>query len=249
MNEQDDMQRPRSEKLRAIFMGGSVVMISAVIVGVGVYLWQQSAMRDLRKEASKTEHMLREEIDQLRAELAQTDWTYGAGEADQYLFRIHGWGPHMNSRDGEVNFYVAIPETVSLLDKLRLLAEKLSRFKFRGLPIEIVGIEERSGKAIATINLKETEHNRKLYAEWLRTRKEGKQQQELRFRGVSWQGTFFQGSAGGYSTTITLVKTFLQEDYRGEWIDGIDFYYEGEPIGSWDHISLSGTRYRENNED
>ena len=63
--------------------------------------------------------------------------------------------------------------------------------------------------------------------------------------GPTWKGNFFQGSSGGQATTVTLVKTFLQEDYKSEWIDGIEFYYEGKPISrDWDHVSLHSTKYR-----
>ena len=62
---------------------------------------------------------------------------------------------------------------------------------------------------------------------------------------TSWKGIYFQGSCGGWSTQITLTKTFLQEDYAKDWIDGIEFYYEGSLFNEeWDHIDLSGVIYR-----
>jgi hypothetical protein len=123
----------------------------------------------------------------------------------------------------EVNFYVKILKDEPLIDKLKILADKLSGFIFK-LPIEVLRIEERKGKKIAVINLREGEYP----SEYLQ---------------ISWKGLYFQGSTGGYFTTITLRKTFLQDSYRDDWIDGVEFYYEGEPIkkGDWNHISLSGT--------
>ena len=47
-----------------------------------------------------------------------------------------------------------------------------------------------------------------------------------------------------------LVQTFLQNDYDGSSLDGVEFYDEGEPISDqWDHISLSGTKFRETERD
>ena len=53
---------------------------------------------------------------------------------------------------------------------------------------------------------------------------------------------YFQGSAGGYSTTVTLTRTFVQPNYQENWIKGVQFYYAGKPIqdGDWDHIKLDG---------
>lgn len=87
-------------------------------------------------------------------------------------------------------------------------------------------IENRNNKKIAIIDLREKNHP---YP-----------------HGYSWRGIYFQGSSGGGSTTVTLIKTFLQENYKGEWIDGVEFYYEGKPIveNEWAHIFLSGTIYR-----
>lgn len=126
----------------------------------------------------------------------------------------------------EINFYVKIYKNLSLIEKLKIIADQLSKFKFDGLPINILRIEERDNKKIAIIDLKELTSSDNL----------------LPF----WRTKYFQGSAGGYFTTLTLIKSFLQEDYKGEWIDGIEFYYEGKPIleGEWDHISLHGTIYR-----
>jgi len=42
-----------------------------------------------------------------------------------------------------------------------------------------------------------------------------------------------------------LTMTFMQPDYKGEWIDGVEFYYRGKPMEEWDHINLTGTILRE----
>jgi hypothetical protein len=33
----------------------------------------------------------------------------------------------------------------------------------------------------------------------------------------------------------------LQKQYKGEWVDAVEFYYQNEKIGDRDHIFLSGT--------
>jgi len=133
------------------------------------------------------------------------------------------YGSDSETMNVEVNFYAKISKDEPLIDKIEVLADKLSRFIFK-LPIEVLKIEERKDKKIAVINLREDECT------------SGDLQ-------ISWKGLYFQGSTGGYFTMMTLRKTFLQENYRSDWIDGVEFYYEGEPIKKedWDHISLSGT--------
>ena len=242
MHGERDVRQPDQHKVRAMLTGRSVTVIAAVIVGVGVYLWQQSAVKKLEDEAARAQDILRQEIDELHA---QSYRNYPVGEAgEEHFFKVYGQDRQAMLLDGEVNFYVAIPETLSSLEKLRLLADRLSRFRFRYLPIDVMGVEERDGKMIGIINLKETEQYRNTFAEWLSARRRGDRDKEPRLDGPSWRTGYFQGSTGGHFTTITLIKTFLQEDYTGHWIDGVEFQYEGEPIGGWDHISLSGTRYR-----
>lgn len=96
------------------------------------------------------------------------------------------------------------------------------------MPINILRIEERNNKKIAIIDLRE----------FIASDSTGYL--------PSWRTIYFQGSTGGYFTTLTLTKSFLQKDYKGKWIDGIEFYYEGKQIleGEWDHIGLYGTIWR-----
>jgi len=132
----------------------------------------------------------------------------------------------------QINFYVHIPDTLSLNDRMRLLADRISRLVFRGLPIEILSITEREGKRIARINLGEDSCFRS---------------KALYNTSYSWYSGYFQGSTGGYETEVTLRKSFLQRDLKGEWIDGIEFYYEGEPMkgdNDWDHVHLDGVILR-----
>jgi len=163
-------------------------------------------------------------LDQLFIKSYKIDKSY---EMDE-LFKIYG--SDKKAENPEVNFYILIPKNLSLIQKLNIIADKLSRFGFNYLPIEVLKIEEQNSKKIVVINLKEHEWDRG----------------EENFIGSNWRYGFFQGSTGGYFTTITLIETFLQNDYKGEWIDGVRFMYENQPIKQedWDHIDLSGIIYR-----
>ena len=52
--------------------------------------------------------------------------------------------------------------------------------------------------------------------------------------------SYFQGSSGGLNTMITLKESILQKSYESDWINGVMFYYQGQEIGEWDHVSLNG---------
>ena len=51
--------------------------------------------------------------------------------------------------------------------------------------------------------------------------------------------SFFQGSQGGHTSEYRIVKTFLQPDYTGEWIDFIEIWHNGEPaFEMYEHFCL-----------
>lgn len=220
---------------------GIAVAISAAVVGGVMYGWRQHSVANLKAALSTAEQMFEERVeepgkegarlpkrvDELQRELTQTRTGSGVGERTVAgdLFKVYG--SDREAAREEIDFYVAVPSDLPLLKKLRLLADKLSRFEFQDHPIEVSSVEERGNKKIAVVGLYEPD-----------------------FPGArTWRGGYFQGSTGGHFTTLTLTKTFLQEDYEGEWVDGVEFYYEGEPISDdWDHISLSGTIYRRGGE-
>jgi len=132
------------------------------------------------------------------------------------------YGPDEEAMRLEVAYLVPVPDTMSLEGKLRLLARKVSEHRFNGLPVEFVEIDASSGRRIAVIDLREN----------VRT-------------GHSWRTGFFQGSTGGHFTTASLVETFLQRDYRGRWVDGVEFLYEGRPVSrNWDHVRLDRPWFR-----
>lgn len=140
--------------------------------------------------------------------------------SQDYFFKVYG--ADKEAKNEEVNFYLKIPKNLSLLEKLKIIADKLSTHQFKDHPIHVLKIEKKNNQKIAHIDLK-----------------------ELPGKGhYTWRSGYFQGSTGGHFTQISLQKTFLQEDYSGPWIDGVQFYYEGKPMEEMEHINLSGVRYR-----
>lgn len=129
----------------------------------------------------------------------------------------------------EEYFYVKIEQALPLRLQLATMAKALSRHCFSYLPIEVQGIQEYDGKKVAVINLKESE---------------GFKTTEIWY-GASWAHGFFQGSAGGASTSITLIESFLQRDNPLPWIDGVVFLYEEQSIREFEHVAaLEKTVFR-----
>lgn len=115
-------------------------------------------------------------------------------------------------------------------DKIRILADTVSNSYFNGLKIEVLNIDIKDNRRVLHLNLAERED----------------------FSGPgsvplseSWYD-FFQGSAGGQNTSIILSETFLQRNYKGDWIDAVIFHYQGIKMEPMDHVTLSGeiSRYR-----
>ena len=106
----------------------------------------------------------------------------------------------------------------SLEDKVQQLSNTVSKNYFDNLTIKVKSKDTIDGKKIATINLLDDNNNK--------------------------CSNKFQGSTGGQITANTLIENFLQVSYKGEWIDGVKFLYNDEPI-EYDHVyELSETKYR-----
>lgn len=135
----------------------------------------------------------------------------------------------------EINFYIRVPENLTLEKKLDIIADKLSRFKFSGLPIKVINIKNENGKKIAVVDLEESSINKGITDPEKITGNPG----------ATWRFGYFQGSAGGSASTETLAETFLQRKYKGQWIDGVTFLYENKPIDMFEHVpDLAQTIYR-----
>lgn len=112
---------------------------------------------------------------------------------------------------------IKVKETSTLQEKLKALADELSTKAFKGLPITVVGIETSNGSKKAIINLEEAGTN----------------------PNIKWNTGFFQGSAGGAITSKSLIETFTQKSYSGEWINFIEFHYNGNKI-EFEHVPNLG---------
>lgn len=115
---------------------------------------------------------------------------------------------------------ITVKEDLPLQEKLTALANEISTKVFKGLPINVVKIETINGSKKAIINLEEAAGNDP---------------------NASWSRVYFQGSAGGTITSKTLIETFTQRSYTGEWVDSIEFQYNGDLIESQHVPNLNGT--------
>lgn len=148
-----------------------------------------------------------------------------------YVFPVHT--ANIDTYEKEISLYMTIPKDASIKDQLDVLAQKLSNYNFRKLPINVLRIEEVDNKKIAVVNLEET-----------------KKEDNLEVYSPTWNTGYFQGSAGGLITTVTLVDTFLQRDHEGDWIDGVRFLYNNKETKEfeYEHVGLfNGPHYREIN--
>ena len=134
----------------------------------------------------------------------------------------------------QTDLYVNFDSKLNQTQQLEQLSSLVSRYKFCNLPIEVKSIDN----GIAMINL--DEHS------WVKQTTTPPSIPGC--SGKSWRYGYFQGSAGGFATTETLARTFVQPDYKGDWIKGVRFSYAGKPIqdGDWDHINLDGVITRDN---
>ena len=124
-----------------------------------------------------------------------------------------------------VDHYISVPTNQDLFKKISILLDSVSAYNFNNLKIEPLGIDENeSNYKILKINLKENP---------------GFKMPDSLGNYRTWYD-FFQGSMGGGRTTIILIESTLQKQYKGEWVDAVEFYYQNEKIEESDHIFLSG---------
>lgn len=97
--------------------------------------------------------------------------------------------------------YLPIDISLSIQEKINIIADTMSAICFNDLPIDIV-VEGKK----ANVNLIESDESRK-----------------------TWKNDFLNED-NFEDTTLLLVKNLLQEDYEGEWIDTVHLAYEGKDI-------------------
>ncbi|PAX45813.1 hypothetical protein [Brunnivagina elsteri] len=161
-------------------------------------------------------------------------WTENSYRTPKNTKNLTIYGMDTQANTVETDLYVSFDSKLNQTQQLEKLSTLISRYKFCDLPIEIKSLQN----GIATVNL--DEHA------WVKTA--NKPPAIPGCSGKSWRYGYFQGSAGGYATTVTLTRSFVQPNDRGNWIKGVQFYYAGQPIksGDWDHIQLDGVITREN---
>lgn len=126
---------------------------------------------------------------------------------------------------------IQLNKDLSLDNKVKQLAKTLSEKVFDKLPIEVQSIATIDGKKIATINLNENATNKNIT-------------NNANLKKPNWTTDKLQGSTGGEISENSLIETFLQIKYKGEWIDGVKFLYKNEPIEFEHTPKLSQINYR-----
>lgn len=191
-----------------------------------------SSMKEKNNVLEKSVVELKEETKNLNTKLEEVDgknvFTSETGSKND-VYPIYSANVDTYAKEVHLGTYIA--ESLSLKNKLDALAKTLSEVYFDKLPIEVSEITEANGKKIAVINLKENEENQKIT-------------DVSQFKGKSWASNYFQGSTGGIMTSTCLIETFLQKDYKGQWIDGVKFLYNNKSV-NFDHVpSLGEVSYR-----
>lgn len=192
-----------------------------------------TSLQDKNKSLENKVTELTKESENLNSKLKEyeSSGTAGgeAGSNSDNVYPIYTANSDTYKREVLVTTYV--PNNYTLKQKLDAIAKTLSEVKFKGLPIEVTGIKDVNGKKVAIINLKESKENQGVT-------------DPSKFKGSSWSVNYFQGSTGGTITSTSLLETFLQKDYKGQWVDGVQFLYNNKAL-SFEHVEgLGEINYR-----
>ncbi|MGB4588407.1 MAG: hypothetical protein WBI17_04120 [Clostridiaceae bacterium] len=155
---------------------------------------------------------LTEERDSLKAQLEKADVeTPVEPAADEETLPVYGAdNNHQRIKVSSVTVKTDEP----LLNKMNFLGAEIGVKFFGGLTMEAKEIKTVSGKKVLVMNLIEGSGA---------------------VGEKSWVYDYFQGSTGGLMTSIALSETFLQKEYSGTWIDGVQFLLDGEKI-DFEHV-------------
>lgn len=201
----------------------SVLLITLCILGGTLYGCGNSG----KKEKTKSTQANKEQSQNTQVNKDQSQNTQPNNQqtkketpkVENEIFTIYG--SNMDTYKKEAMGEISIPKDKSIQEKLEEVAKKLSEVNFNRLPMEVLRIETVNGKKIAKVNLKEDSKNQK-----------------------QWFQSYMQGSAGGSMTSVSLIETFLQKEYKGEWVDGVEFSYEGKKCEFEHAYNLTEIIYR-----
>ncbi|MGL5348036.1 MAG: hypothetical protein ACRDA3_11850 [Peptostreptococcaceae bacterium] len=101
--------------------------------------------------------------------------------------------------------YLEINENITIQEKIELTATAISKECFNSLPIK-VSVDNGD---IAHVDLIEPEN--------------------VKNTRVTWKDDYLNEEIKEYTISI-ILKNLLQENYKGEWIDKVQLYHEGELI-------------------
>lgn len=216
----------RSLQLRKILVSIMVVLVTTVAIGCTENKVSQEEKPDIVVNNSNKEDSI-EDSENKEA----TNEVDEAIEDNNEKVELILYSKDVNTEEQLILKKVEVDKNSSIEDKLKTLANELSKNAFDNLPINLIEIKEVDSKKIAFFDLDELEVN-------------SGDKEFNEYEGISWFNNYFAGSAGGSVTEYTLITTLLQTEYTDEWIDGLEFTYKGSKI-EFDHVpELSDTIYR-----
>ena len=216
----------RSLQLRKILVSIMVVLVTTVAIGCTENKVSQEENPDIVVDNSNKEDSTVDSEDK-----EATNEVIESIEDNKEKVELILYSKDVNTEEQIILKKVEVDKNSSIEDKLKTLANELSKNAFDNLPINLIEIKEVDGKKIAFFDLDELEVN-------------SGNKEFNKYEGISWFNNYFVGSAGGSVTEYTLITTLLQTEYTDEWIDGLEFTYKGSKI-EFDHVpELSDTIYR-----
>lgn len=216
----------RSLQLRKILVSIMVVLVTTVAIGCTENKVSQQENPDIVVDNSNKEDSTVDSEDK-----EATNEVIESIEDNKEKVELILYSKDVNTEEQIILKKVEVDKNSSIKDKLKTLANELSKNAFDNLPINLIEIKEVDGKKIAFFDLDELEVN-------------SGNKEFNKYEGISWFNNYFVGSAGGSVTEYTLITTLLQTEYTDEWIDGLEFTYKGSKI-EFDHVpELSDTIYR-----
>lgn len=102
--------------------------------------------------------------------------------------------------------YLEISEDSTREEKVELIVNAISKECFNGLPINVTLYEDRQDARVELIEPENVQNSR-----------------------VSWENDYLNEQVKEHTVGV-ILKNILQEDYKGNWIENVQLYYEGELI-------------------